>query len=52
MVRGITDSTMERFTGSIPATVPIYESLEIFCNVTTGMTEQHKDPKPMPLSVI
>ena len=40
--RGITDSTMERFTASLPATVPICESLEIFRNVTSGTTEQPK----------
>ena len=41
--RGITDETMEKFTGSIPATVPICESLQIFCNVTSGTTEHHED---------
>ena len=34
--RGISDSTMERFTGSLPATVPICESLETCCDVITG----------------
>ena len=40
---GISNSTMERFTGSLPETVPICESLETFCNVITRSSEQHKD---------
>ena len=48
--RGISDSTMERFTGSLPATVPICESSETFRNVITGSSEQHKDLSPMYLN--
>ena len=43
---------MEGFTGSLPATVPICESLETFCNVITGSSEQHKDIRPMYLNEV
>ena len=44
--RGITESTMETFTGSLSTTVPICEALENFCNITSGSSEQHKDFRP------
>ena len=44
--RGITESTMETFTGSLPTTVPICEALENFCNITSGSSDQHKDLRP------
>ena len=47
--RGITDTTMEIFTCSLPATVPICESFEEFCNVLSGSSEQHKDLRPSSL---
>ena len=50
--RGITDSTMERFTGSLPATVPICESLEIFCNIISVTSEQHKDLRPVSVNKV
>ena len=41
--RGISDSTMHRFTNALPMTVPMCNTLEKYCNVHNHSSEQHKD---------
>ena len=41
--RGISDSTMHRFTNALPMIVPMCNTLEKYCNVHSHSSEQHKD---------
>ena len=41
--RGISDSTMHRFTNALPMTVPMRSTLEKYCNVHSHSSEQYKD---------
>src|SRR6218665_2617982 len=44
--RGITDSTLTKWTHSFPQCISIYEGLEKFPNIHTSPSQQHKDLRP------